>query len=92
MDARAVLELPADAAHAYMRTLLEEDLRELVARVELPTARFHGRHDAVCDAGWVGYMAERIPGARVVWFEGGSHALMVEEPDRFSHEPAAFAA
>ncbi len=85
------LELPAYAAYAYMRTLLDEDLREHVARVTIPTALFHGRHDGVCDAGWVEYMAERIPGARVVWFEDSGHLPMIEEPDRFARELAAFA-
>jgi non-heme chloroperoxidase len=84
------LELPAYAAYAYMRTLLEEDLRGHVARVSIPTALFHVRHDAICDAGWVEYMAARIPGARVVWFEESAHALMVEEPDKFSRELRAF--
>jgi non-heme chloroperoxidase len=84
------LTLPAYAAYAYMRTLLEEDLRENVGRVSIPTALFHGRHDTVCDAGWVEYMAQRIPGARVVWFEGSAHLPMVEEPDRFSDELSAF--
>jgi pimeloyl-ACP methyl ester carboxylesterase len=84
------LELPAYAAYAYTRTLIAEDLREHVARVAIPTAMFHGRHDTICDPGWVEYMAARIPGARTVWFENSSHALMLEEPDRFSEELRAF--
>jgi non-heme chloroperoxidase len=85
------LTLPAYAAYAYMRTLLAEDLREHVGRLAVPTALFHGRHDGVCDAGWIEYMADRIDGARLVWFEQSSHSLMVEEPDKFSAELAAFA-
>jgi pimeloyl-ACP methyl ester carboxylesterase len=73
-----------------MRTLIESDLREHLGRVTIPTALFHGRHDTICDAGWVEYTAARIPGARLIWFECSAHCLMVEEPDRFSHELAAF--
>jgi non-heme chloroperoxidase len=83
--------LPAYAAYAYMRTLIEEDLRAHVARVAIPTALFHGRHDRVCDPRWSEYMAARIPGARLVWFDGSGHLPMLEEPDKFSRELAAFA-
>jgi non-heme chloroperoxidase len=85
------LMLPAYASYAYMRTLLEADLRANVARVSIPTALFHGRHDRVCDPRWSEYMAARIPGARLVWFEDSGHLPMIEEPDRFSRELAAFA-
>jgi non-heme chloroperoxidase len=83
--------LPAYAAYAYMRTLIEEDLRPHVERVSIPTALFHGRHDRVCDPRWSEYMAARIPGARLVWFDDSGHLPMIEEPDKFSRELAAFA-
>ncbi len=51
---------------------------------------FHGRHDQVCHPGWAEYMVPRIEGSRIVWFENSGHALMVEEPDKFSQELAAF--
>ncbi len=84
------LKLPAYAAFKYFKTLLDEDLRDRVARVNLPTVIFHGRGDLVCNPGWSEYMAARIPGARIVWFENSGHALVVEEPDKFSQELAAF--
>lgn len=84
------LGLPAYAAYKYFRTLITEGLRDRVAQVDLPTAIFHGRHDRVCHPGWAEYMAARIPGCRLVWFENSGHALMVEEPDKFSQELAAF--
>lgn len=84
------LQLPAYAAYKYFRALLESDLRENVGRVRIPTAIFHGRHDVVCHPGWSEWMVGRIPGARLVWFEESGHALMIEEPDKFSRELAAF--
>jgi pimeloyl-ACP methyl ester carboxylesterase len=85
------LTLPAYAAYKYFKTLITEDLRDRVAQVHMPTAHFHGRHDLVCDPRWSEYMQARIPGAKLVWFENSGHALMVEEPDKFSAELAAFA-
>jgi len=85
------LNMPAYAAYRYFKTLVEEDLRDRVPQVELPTIMFHGRYDTVCDPGWSEYMAARISGSRIVWFENSGHALMVEEPDKFSQELMAFA-
>jgi pimeloyl-ACP methyl ester carboxylesterase len=85
------LTLPAYAAYWSFRSLLEEDLRENVERVDLPTLLLHGRHDQVCDVRWIQYLGQRIAGARTVYLENSGHALMVEEPDRFSEEIAAFA-
>jgi non-heme chloroperoxidase len=84
------LTLPAYAAYQYFKTLIEEDLRDRVSQVKLPTIIFHGRYDTVCDPRWSEYMAARIPDARIVWFENSGHALMVEEPDKFSQALAAF--
>ena len=85
------LMLPAYAAYPSFRSLLGEDLRENVSRVDIPTLLMHGRHDQVCDVRWIEYLGERIEGARTVYLENSAHALMVEEPDRFSEEIAAFA-
>lgn len=85
------LTLPAYGSYKYFKTLLDEDLRDNVDRLDLPTVLFHGRHDTVCHPGWAEYMAARIDGARLVWFENSGHALIVEEPDKFSAELAAFA-
>jgi pimeloyl-ACP methyl ester carboxylesterase len=86
------LRQPAYAAHKYLTTLMEEDLRDRLERVTVPVLICHGRHDQVCHPGWAEYMAARLPGARLVWFEGSGHALMVEEPDKLSRELAAFVA
>ncbi len=84
------LKTPAYVAYKYFKTLLEEDLRDRLERVAIPTILFHGRHDKVCDPRWAEYMVPRIRGCRMVWFENSGHCPMVEEPDRFSEELAAF--
>jgi pimeloyl-ACP methyl ester carboxylesterase len=85
------LMMPAYAAYWSFRSLLEEDLRENVAKVAMPTLLMQGRHDQVCDVRWIEYMEARIPDAKSVFLENSGHALMVEEPDRFSEEIATFA-
>lgn len=85
------LKMPAYVGYRYFKTLLEVDLRHRLDEVEMPTLILHGRHDQVCDPRWAEYMAERIGGARLVWFEESGHALMVEEPDKLSAEIANFA-
>lgn len=84
------LKTPSYVAYKYFKTLLGEDLCDRLEKVNIPTIMFHGRHDKVCHPGWVEYMAQRIEGARIVWFENSGHGLMVEEPDKFSRELAAF--
>ncbi len=84
------LGLPAYAAYKYFKTLLDEDLRDRLEKVDIPTIIFHGRHDQVCHPGWAEYMVPRIKDCKIVWFENSGHALMVEEPDKFAQELAAF--
>ncbi len=85
------LKMPSYVGYKYFRSLLTEDLRDRLSRVNMPVLICHGRHDQVCNPGWSEYMAARIPGARLVWFENSGHALMVEEPGKLSREIAAFA-
>jgi pimeloyl-ACP methyl ester carboxylesterase len=85
------LTMPAYAAYWSFRSLLEEDLRENVERLSLPTLIVRGRHDQVCDQRWGEYMAERLADCRTVVLENSGHALMVEEPELFSETIATFA-
>jgi len=86
------LKMPAYVGYKCFQTLLNEDLRDKLNEVSLPLLICHGRHDQVCHPSWSDYIASRVSGCRLVWFEGSGHALMVEEPDKFSQELAAFAA
>jgi pimeloyl-ACP methyl ester carboxylesterase len=84
------LRQPAYAAYKYFKTLLDEDLRDRLEQVDVPVLLLHGRHDQVCSPGWSEYMLPRLRDARLVWFDNSGHALMVEEPDKFSATLAAF--
>jgi non-heme chloroperoxidase len=84
------LRQPAYAAYKYFKTLLDEDLRDCLEKVDIPVLLLHGRHDQVCSPGWSEYMLPRLRGARLVWFDNSGHARMVEEADKFSATIAAF--
>ncbi len=85
------LKMPAYVGYQCFKSLLDEDLRNKLGQVVLPTLICHGRHDQVCHPGWSEYMVSRLVNARLLWFEKSGHALMVEEPDKFSSELADFA-
>ncbi len=78
------LKMPAYVGYNCFNTLLNEDLRNKLQDVNLPTLICHGRHDKVAPPGWSDYMASRIAECQLVWFENSGHALMVEEPDVLS--------
>tara|TARA_R110002049_G_scaffold213185_1_gene384497 strand:+ start:8166 stop:8969 length:804 start_codon:yes stop_codon:yes gene_type:complete len=86
------LKMPAYVGYRYFKTLLNEDMRDKLDKIILPTLICHGRNDQVCHPGWSDYMLAEIPDCRLVWFENSGHALMVEEPDKLSQELAAFTA
>jgi pimeloyl-ACP methyl ester carboxylesterase len=53
------------------------------AAIGAPTLVCHGTEDNVVATGNAEVLASRIPGARVVLFEGGGHLFFWEQPDRF---------
>jgi non-heme chloroperoxidase len=79
---RAVLETIADARRS--------DHRPALARVDCPTAVFHGRHDALDFLAAGEYLRDHIRGARLVLFEASGHAPHYEERARFNAELARF--
>lgn len=52
-------------------------------RIDAPTLIVHGTADVVVDPRNADLLAERIPEAEVVRFEGAGHLLFWEEPERF---------
>lgn len=84
------LQTPVHAGLRSFEAILKEDLRSGLDTIGVPTAIFHGAHDAVCDIRWSEYMAERIPGCKLVRFQESGHVTFVEERERFNQELAAF--
>lgn len=75
---------PAAATLADGLALLAAvDLRGLAARVRCPTLIVHGRHDTLCLPAAAQWLAETIPGARLVMHEYAAHAPFLSHPEWF---------
>ena len=78
---RARIPLPdPDAARAGLAVLGTADLRESLARVELPALLLHGEADPICPVGAARAAAAAIPGARLVLLPGAGHAPFLSRP------------
>ena len=60
------------------------------ARIRARTLVLHGGADTVVDPRNAGFLADRIPGARLVIFPDLGHLLFWENPDGFAAEAASF--
>ena len=68
-----------------------QDFRDVLPAITVPTAIFYADKKPVCSQGAAEYYARTIPGsAKLVKFEGASHALISEQPDRFAQELRTF--
>lgn len=87
------------AAEALTRANMEIDVRAVLPTIRVPTLILHATGDRSCPVAFSRYMAERIPGARLVeidsddhlpWLEGGDEMLAaIEEFLTGSHHEAA---
>lgn len=62
------------------------DGEELLGEIDVPVLVLHGTRDPFTPPRVAKRMAESIPGARLVFIEGGSHTLPIEHPDRILDE------
>ena len=83
-------KVPTFVGLTSFQAIVDEDLRAGLEEVEIPVAIFHGRHDQICDPRWSEYMAERIPNAKLVFFENSGHVAFVEDRIDWNRELAAF--
>ena len=63
---------------AYLTLAPGIDVRDLLPAVRLPTLVIYRSDDIICDACHARYLAEHIPGARLVEHSGGSHILWAD--------------
>jgi pimeloyl-ACP methyl ester carboxylesterase len=61
----------------------ELDIRPILPSVGVPTLVLHRRDDLVVDVGQARFLAEHIPGARLVEIEGTDHFLIGGDPEPF---------
>jgi non-heme chloroperoxidase len=65
-----------------LESLRDEDLRAAMGKIRVPTAIFHGLHDAVCPYAFAEEMHRGIPNSFIVTFEGSGHCLFYDEKDK----------
>jgi hypothetical protein len=65
-------------------------VRDELSQLAVPTAVFHGVHDAVAPLALGEYLAAHLPSAQLVRFERSGHAVWIDEPMRFNTELTGF--
>ena len=68
----------------------EIDVRNILPAIRAPTLLLHSVRDAVIDIGVSRFMAERIPGARLVELAGPDHLLWLSDADAILGEIEEF--
>jgi class 3 adenylate cyclase len=72
------------------RTLGEVDVRDLLGELRVPTLVLHRRGDRMIDPRHSAYLAERIPGAKLVWLEGDDSLPTLGDTEAFLGEIEEF--
>jgi pimeloyl-ACP methyl ester carboxylesterase len=77
-------------ALAYMRVMVQIDVRPILPTIRVPTLVLHRRDDAYRDPGNARYIAAHIPGARLVELTGVDHVPYVGDADAILDEVQEF--
>jgi class 3 adenylate cyclase len=78
------------AATALVTMNGEIDIRHILSAIRVPTLLLHSVRDAAIDIGASRYMAERIPGARLVELSGQDHLVWLDDADAILGEIEEF--
>jgi pimeloyl-ACP methyl ester carboxylesterase len=62
----------------------EFDIMEQVRNISVPSLVICGSEDVMTPVKYSTFLAERIPGARQVVIDGGTHAVMREKPAEYN--------
>jgi len=66
------------------RALRDEDLRNELSSICVPTGIFHGKKDAICPLEFANVMREMIPNSKLFAFEDSGHAVFYEALEEFN--------
>lgn len=80
------MEASPHATAACLAALKNSDLRDDLARVNVPTMIFHSTQDKICLFELAEAMSAGIKGAKLVRFEKSGHGLFYEEQNKFNIE------
>lgn len=84
------LEASLYAVQQCLIFMRDGDQRDNLASIHVPTAVFHGVHDAIAPLAIGEYLEENVPGAELVRFEHSGHAVWIDEKYRFNTELTRF--
>lgn len=70
--------------------LRDEDLRDELSGISLPTAIFHGKKDQICEYALGEELEKQIPNSVLVPFNYSGHGINADEPERFNTELIRF--
>lgn len=80
-----------EAMTAVWASLVEQDMRSVIAGLHLPTLVVHGGQSQLYGNDTAAHLAATLPDARVLRFEASGHAPHLEEPEKFNRALAEFA-
>jgi pimeloyl-ACP methyl ester carboxylesterase len=86
------LPLPEYVRKMIVQASEEHDAWDLLPRITAPTLIIHGSDDVLNPTGNASLLAERIPNAEVVLFEGARHGYLIEFREEASRIVNAFLA
>jgi non-heme chloroperoxidase len=73
-----------------LESLRDEDLRDDLGKIQVPTAIFHGILDKICPFTFAEMMNKQIEFSKLIPFEESGHGLIYDEKDKFNDELRAF--
>ena len=82
----------AAAIGSVWASLVRQDLRALLTRIQHPTLIVHGAQSSLYGDDTADHLVAALPHARAVRFEGSGHAPHLEEPELFNATVRDFAA
>jgi pimeloyl-[acyl-carrier protein] methyl ester esterase len=79
------------AMAAVWASLVEQDMRGLIAGIRQPTLVVHGGQSQLYSDATAAHLVATLPDARALRFEASGHAPHLEEPGRFNRALIDFA-
>jgi non-heme chloroperoxidase len=84
------IEASGHATAMCLTALRDEDLRQDLSKINVPTCIFHGKHDIVCPCVFAELMHRGIKGSELIPFEYSGHGLFYCELKKFNYELIRF--
>lgn len=84
------IEASGNATAKCLVSLRDEDLRQDLSRIHVPTGIFHGKQDKVCPFVFAELMHASIQNSKLIPFEYSGHGLFYCELEKFNQELIKF--